>query len=157
MNVLREPDIADDSGKAWVVSVAAPQDLTTLSAYVVSVYGAHPLWNWWLVSAIHLRDVPGMPAAEKEYPEATHEFLILTINPKSCPPDPDNSNYEYLVPVDVQIQFDGIDDDQVRELCQQAVTAIVDGRMNPDQDYRSVWNSSIKLAVQAIKGTIKND
>jgi hypothetical protein len=148
--ILREPDIPGQAGKGWKVKVQPPQDETTLSAYLVSVYGAHPIWNWWLISFIHLRDIPGMPAAKKDYPEATYELLILTINPKSCPPDPDNPNYEYLVPVDVQIQFHGLEDEDVKELCKQAVTAIVDGCISPDQDYRFAWRELIKHKVQEL-------
>lgn len=140
---LREPDITGAAGKAWKVKVQPPQDKTTLSAYLVSVYGAHPFWNWWLVSVIHLRDVPEIPPAHKNYPEATHEFLILTIDPSGCPPDPDKPDYKYLTPVDVQVQFHGLDDERVQKFCEDAVTAIADGQISPDQDYRNAWKQLI--------------
>jgi hypothetical protein len=148
---LREPDIAGSHGKAWKVKVESLQDKTTLNAYLISVYGAHPFWNWWLISAIHLRDVEGMPAAVKEYPTATHEFIILTLDPKCCPPDSDDPQYKYLLPADVLIQFDGLTDTDVAKFCTDAVTAIVDGQMSPDQDYRSAWRQLIEYTVQQSK------
>jgi len=141
--MLREPDIAGSHGKAWKLKVKPPQDKTTLNAYVLSCYGAHAFWNWWVVSIIHLHDVEGMPAAVKNYPEATHEFLILTINPESCPPDPDNLEVAYLMPPDAALQFDGLTDEQAAKFVDEAVCAIVDGRISPDQDYRSAWEQAI--------------
>lgn len=41
----------------------------------------HPLWTQFTLSVIPLRDTPGLPPAKLHYPGATHELLVMALNP----------------------------------------------------------------------------
>ena len=147
---MREPDLKGACGKAWLLKAQADKP-ASLASWLVNRPGAHPHWQWWLVSVVHLRDVPGLPPANKQYPEAEFEFLIYSIDPTSCPnpvPD-DDGGYPHLIPFDVVEHFHGIQDGEAVRLCEGAIYSIVEGIISPDQDYRPVWS-------QLIAGTVRH-
>jgi hypothetical protein len=112
----------------------------------------HPLWNWWAIAAISLRDIHGVPPANKRYPEAEWELMIIALDPACCPPDPDiEGQLRYLTPIDVVFQFDGVSEDVVREIVEMAVKAICDGRLSPDRDFRSAWQVTLNATVEHYK------
>jgi hypothetical protein len=147
-NETRPPDLEGMAGrKAWRVRTGEPP--TGLAGFVVQVPGAHAWWDKWFVSMIHLRDVAGMAPAKKQFSEATHEFLILALNPE-FPVDLDHPSAHYLTPVDVVEQFGGVTDDDAISICEGAVIAILRGVASPDQDYRAAWKALIKNTVEHI-------
>lgn len=76
--------------------------------------------------------------------------MILAFDPET-PPDPDNrggDGAKILTPLDLVHQFNGVTDEQAERLCEGAVRLIVDGRMSPDQDYRSLWKEIIRNTVE---------
>lgn len=105
-----------------------------------------------MISVIHLRDIEGAKPANKQYPEAEYEFLIVSLNPDHQP-DPDNAaaTFRHLTPIDVAEQFHGLTDEQAKELCELAVRTIVDGVASPDQDWRAWWKDCIRNTVEHIK------
>lgn len=142
-------------GQAWELMPEKPavkDHEASISAWLINVPGAHPFWSWWSVGMIHLRDIPGVPPANKRYPEAEYEFMIYTIDPNRCPhPDPDKAaeGYPHLIPFDVSEQFHGVSDQDAARICEGAVRAIVAGYISPDQDYRMAWR-------RLLHGTIKH-
>lgn len=150
---MREPDKVGPYGRAWLLKrqeEASLAQTACLASWLVNRREAHLLWQWWLVSVVHLRDIPGVPSANKRYPEAEYEFLIYAINPEFCPdPVPDDpAGYPHLIPFDVIEQFHGITDQDVTRLCEGAVYAILAGQVSPDQDYRSIWKALIAETVR---------
>jgi hypothetical protein len=147
---VRNPDLKGACGRVWKLPlwVRSPEQEATLAVWLVHAPGSHPWWPWKEVCLIHLRDLPEVKPAHKKYPEAEYELLILSIDPIECPnPDPDLSKdgYPLLDPPDVVEQFDvkGSDHDAKR-IGDAAMTAIVNGFISPDQDWRSVWSAMIK-------------
>ena len=152
---MRRPDLIRAQTKAWKLPASAqatPDQAATISAWVVNG-PFHPFWSWWLISAIHLRDLPGVRPAHREFPEAGHEFIIVSLNPERGEPDieaieraedwGDPSVARFLVPPDLVYQVGGISDEQAAQCLDLMVQAIIDGRMSPDQDYREAWKESI--------------
>jgi hypothetical protein len=129
-----------------------PDHKAGLSSWIVNVPGAHPFWSHWMVAVCHLRDLPGVRAANKKYPEAEFEFIIASINPESCPnPTVARALVEGLPlmsPIDVVEQFHGVKDEDAARVCEGAIRAIIDGHMSPDQDYRSAWKTVIHATVK---------
>lgn len=160
---MRDPDLSGIGGCAWDVltptSPTEPDHQAALAAWILNVPGVHPWWQWWMLHVIHLRDIPGVPPANKHYPEAEYEFGILSLNPEfENPPDIEaleagkSEGLHFLTPPDVCKHFHGITDQDARRLAALAVRVIVQGKFSPDQDYRSHWNHAIDATVEHFRG-----
>lgn len=144
---MRTPDQMGKAGQAWRLVASNP--IACLEGWLVQRPGAHPLWEWWVASVVHLREEPGLPPAAKSYPKAQYEFQIRTLDPEfRADPDLWDLGYRFLEPADVIEQFHGVTDDQARFVCTESVRRIVDGGISPDSDYRSSWSIEIQDRVQ---------
>lgn len=153
---FRQPDRTGAAGRAWLRQCKSdvPDHQATLASWLVNVYGAHPFWQWWAVSVVHLRDVPGQSRpAHKAYPEAAYEFLIVAIDPAwpEASSTADDLELPFLSPIDVCEQFHGVDDANAFRFCGMAVDLIVGGRLSPDQDYRSVWREVVRDSIAHLR------
>lgn len=138
---MRPPDLDGAVAKAW--NVQSGEHPTSLAAWFVNG-PFHPMWSWWAIALVRLRDVPGMPPAKRNYPEAEYEFIIMSVHPDH-PPDPDNPKHvEYLEPIDVVEQFHGVTERDAVRIVEACVKAIVDGRMSPDSD----WTAALQATVE---------
>lgn len=151
---MREPDLKNLVNAAWRVDISKPErteQIATIASWLVTG-PFHPAWNYWCVIVCRLRDIPGVKPANKQYPEAEYEFMIVSLNPEHQP-DPDHpaTTFQYLTPIDVVEQFHGLTDDQAKGLCELAARVIVDGRASPDQDWRAWWKKCIKNTVEHIR------
>lgn len=125
-----------------------------LSLWLIRRPGAHPFWQWWVVSVVHLRDMPDAAPAARLYEKAQYEFVIYAIDPHDCPePDPEKpeQGYPHLIPLDVLEQFHGVTDEQARQLTAAAVSSIVDGLLSPDEDDRPRWQKWVATKVQSMR------
>lgn len=59
----------------------------SLASWVIHLPTAHPSYPFYLLSLAHLRPVAGGAAAELATPDASHEFMVLTLNPAYRPWD----------------------------------------------------------------------
>ena len=155
----RAPDeISDDAKcKAWrITETANPKNkasAATQGAWLVQQPGVHPLWEYWMINVAHLRPIEGTPDPALHFDGATHEFVILSINPEACPmPDPDKP-YElrFLSPPDLTKQVKDISDDDAKIMIDQMVSLVVNGRMALDSDYRGAWNTLLDNTVLHLK------
>ena len=117
--------------------------------WIVHAPGAHPFWTYWAVSIVHLRPIAGAKPPHKKFPGATHEFMILALNPDKPLPSldvPSTGKWPlyFLEPFDVVEQFEAATDAIANEIGELAVRAIVAGKASPDQDYRSWWAEAIR-------------
>jgi hypothetical protein len=132
---------------------------TTLSMWLING-PYHPFWSWWSVFVMALRDVPGAPPFNKQYPEAEYEIVCVSLNPEGEPgrpklPDPDKIEAGdiqggmpgFLVPPDWTVQFHKVTDAQAVKICEMAVRAIVAGQ-SCDSDFRQWWKGSITKTVE---------
>lgn len=152
--IAEPPTFTGRAGSAWrtrqlpMGQRTKPDHDATVGVFVVRVPGAHILWDHWLVSMIHLRDITGVPPAHRTFPSATHEFMILALDPGEPLPSLDVTadwHPRTLRPVDVLEQLELADDvvaDEVLELAVQAITA---GSISPDQDFRTAWKEALVL------------
>lgn len=157
---MRPADKEGPYGKAWTCALPPlgqrdkPDADGCLAYWLVLAPKSHIYWPYKLISALHLRDIPGAKPAFKVYPEAQYELNILSINPELCPnPDPDDllKGYPTLRPADVVVQFHDVKDEQVVMMVDWAINAIVQGQLVPDQDYRSHWADIISTTIDHIK------
>lgn len=143
---MREPDKEGVFAKAWLSRLRGtkPAHEAHLASWVINGDSFHPLWRWWVMTLIHLRDIPGVKPARRRYPEAGYELLIVTINPHDTPPDPDlTASVHYLYPPELVYHFDGVTDEQALEILGHGVTAVLSGHLHPDVDWRPLWESAL--------------
>lgn len=112
----------------------------------------HPFWHWWLVSVIDLKDHPGMPPANKQYPEAEYEFCIWSlegeVNVDAIDAgDIENRGFKILQPADVTFHFHRVTREQAAEICDAAVATIVAGQ-SCDSDFREWWKGMLARTVE---------
>lgn len=123
-----------------------------LSAWLITAPDEHPLWSQFLLSMISLADIPGTEAAYRQYPEATHELLLMTLNPAHGPYTRDTfahpDGISFLMPPNVVHQFTSTDAKAIHlaELC---VRAVLDGLLRADvgdapQALRAHWAQTIR-------------
>jgi hypothetical protein len=149
---MRAADYQHPSGewRAWKCE-PTPDAPACLALYLLFCPGAHAAWSWWQLSLCHLRDLAGLPPASKQFPEATHEILILSINPEACPlPDPDSPPWPYLTPFDLVEQV-MTNDENGKQILARMVETIMTGRVSPDVDFRRYWQQFIQAAAQVLE------
>jgi len=134
-------------GSAWQIDMAAvavrhgfaedPRQSVTLPCWIASAAYAHPMWSHYAILCVALRETPGVPAPVINMPGATHEVMVFALDPKRIPAVDDFP--AYLQPVNFAGQFIEPDDLSATVRVQQAVQDIIDGKLNPDTDFRSMW------------------
>jgi hypothetical protein len=164
---VRPPDLSGPA-RAWLIDDSKSREAHvrewgyeagSLVTWIVNG-PYHPLWSWWHVGVIHLRDIPGAPPANKQYPEAEYEFAIYSLDPSGKdgrPKAPDIDLIEagetkrgfpgFLSPPDVQFHFHRVTDEQAIKICNRAVEHIVGGR-SCDSDYREWWKAALAGTVE---------
>lgn len=142
---MRHADWKGTHGLAWKVKPNSEESKKTSPAvgaclvqWLMSLPQSHPFWHGYLFSLTHLRDLAGVPPAEKSYPEAEYEFSIYALNPELALPDPDGEPFEppLLHPANLVTQFHGLDDAAAIASTEVLARGFVDGYMSPDTDYR---------------------
>ena len=127
----------------------------------------HPVWPQFVLSVLHLRDQAGMPPARLHFPGATHELLVVALNPGKgrratvhAPETLTQGGFRavggHLEPVDVVHQFTATDDEmtQLAELCARGCA---DGLLTPSTDdarayYREQWLSACVRTLAHMRG-----
>jgi hypothetical protein len=148
---VREPTIRGTDADAWQLDI--PDSPATVACWLVHGMNFHPLWTWWMLTTIHLRDEDGLPPAYKTYGGATHEFQIVSLNPEQKI-DIDaieaGGTVSFLQPHDAVVQFGGVNDQMAKEVNRIAVHMVCSG-CSPDSDYRQWWNAAILRAAETIR------
>lgn len=138
--------IADTAGEAWehdldgaLASIPDPHPPSelTVASWLIRAAWAHPLWSWYWLGCVSLRDVPGAPPATIYLPGATHEVFVYALQPDK--PVYIDDYPKRLEPANFHGQFIEPDDAAAAARMRRTVQDIVAGRLNPDTDARSAW------------------
>jgi hypothetical protein len=122
----------------------------------------HPAWPQFALFVVHLRDTPGRPPANLQFPGATHELVVMALNPGSPPRVQEPEALErgdqvgHLEPIDVVHQFEATDD-EMRRLAELAARGCVDGILTPSTDdareiLRERWLASCVRTLAHMRG-----
>ena len=151
--ITTPPDFSGPFGKAWRIALAPigqrskPDFDATLDLFLVQRSGAHVCWDHWLVSIVHLRPMAGVRPARINLEGATHELMIVALDPEQPLPGLDSTapgwRSAWLTPIDVMEQFACPDDAMAHHFLELSIQAIVNGFLSPDQDDRARWKASI--------------
>lgn len=117
-------------GKIYEITDQRAKQAASLAGWLMLLPGAHPLWNWYLLNVIHLRDIEGMPPAVKAEVSHTHEIIVVALDPERGRPDPANAeSWQHLVPVNHAVQFAASNDGDAIDLGYAVACALADGRL----------------------------
>jgi hypothetical protein len=152
---MKEPDYSGRIGKAWkldfsVIEKRRPEHAANLACWLLHVPRAHPLWPQYVLSLIHLRDVPCQ--AKPPYlrmPNASHELQLLALNvPEFGPftfenwPDQVQKHGWFLLPTNAVEQVAHLNDEKALHLTKLVAKACVDGLLPVElDDYRGRYGS----------------
>jgi hypothetical protein len=134
----------------------------TVDFWVITSPGWSPAWEQFLLGVVRLDDdVPGFPAPVRHFEGATHEQLLVALNPDGGPYDADKiATYfqappvPFLEPVNHINQFTATDD-EMRDMSWFAVWGVLQGVLplepNGDRD-REAWLTSMTKTIAHIRG-----
>jgi hypothetical protein len=154
------PDVFGIYGKGWRVAKVPSEKLVTNPAWAATIDqfyvhrpDVHPWWHSYVMTVIHLRDIPGTQPPTKGFPEATHELTVMALDPRFPFPSPNESGaYRHLTPINinVHVQLTTKDPDaSAARLLELTAKAVVTGTLNPDTDGRAAWGP-------VVRGTVKH-
>lgn len=157
---MREPDVNGITGRGW--KAAPAKEVLAgwpagLDMWLMHVPGAHPLWSWYVVSAVSLADIAGVKPATKRTPSSTHELVVIALAPEFQPSDAWCSQSDQrwsrhiLRPLNLCEQVESFDDEKVNELAFLFVRAFCNGHANPDDDFRSYNKQVFAATVDHLK------
>lgn len=113
-----------------------PKSAETLCWWLITSPGWHPLWSQFSLWVARLRDdVPGFPAPYRQFLGATHELIVVAVNPEngfySADGISESKRLPHLTPVNICQQHEATDAEMV-EVAALVCRAIVYGRLNPE-------------------------
>jgi hypothetical protein len=170
-----EPDFSGSAGRAWKLEVWGPQAAATVCHFLITAPVYHPLWYQYDLAVIRLGSFPGLPAAHLQFPGATHELMVMALNPETGhgkaghypehhTPECMNGehvrkrNLSFLEPGNVAWQVIA-GDAEMEQLAGMAVQAVVDGKWNPEtadapDAIRAAWNAGLTRTLAHLRGEI---
>ena len=125
-------------------------------------------WDRYMLSAVTLADMPGYPPANRRYPAAEYELLLLALAPDKHPTPDDPESWEPMDPPNVIEQFHGISRDQVVQLVGDLAQACIDGHLMAEmsvyvytgphagklmvvQQLREKWTDTVRAGVHHLQ------
>lgn len=138
-------------GAAWEVDVEAfrrtlgntADDDALLTSWIMEVPEAHPVWNSYLIFMLHLRPLPGRAEAIIHLTGATHEMELWAIDPdakRGAIILGETNPWPWVLhPGNFAAQLVAADDTAAIATLEDAVAAVVAGRLNPDTDFIRQW------------------
>ena len=143
-----------------------PQWAETLCSWLLTAPWAHPLWSQYDLIVVRLRDgMPGFPPPKRQFDGATHELLVIALNPEYGPFTPaslrkfaDKGSLPLLTPVNIAEQVEATDD-EAAELAELAARSVVNAQLNPETGdapdrIRMNWKASLVKTLAHIRGEV---
>lgn len=159
MKITHEEAIEGSAGTAvrlgFTLSDTDLNDISaTLGMWFLTCPGQSPAWYHFMISCIHLREIEGVKAAHLEFPEATHEFLLLALDPSLNPEPTKPKTWQYLRPVNFVGQYALDNDDQAVHLLNMAARAVATGYLwaePPLSGQREPWDITMRQFIHDLR------
>lgn len=144
-----------------------PDWAETVCSWLLTAPWAHPLWSQYNLAVVRLRDgIPGFAPPKRQFPGATHELLVVALNPEHGPQDVKRMQ-EYaaagggmpcLTPVNIAHQLEGTDE-EAAELAEFAAAAVAHAALCPEtadapEQVRADWKASLVKTLAHIRGEV---
>lgn len=143
-----------------------PEAAETVCSWLLTAPMAHPAWSQYNLAVVRLREMPGWPPPKRQFPGATHEFLVVALDPEQGPYTAENmkrfidgeqaGRLPYLTPVNIAHQIEGTDE-EARRLAVYAAWGVTVGALWPEtadapSRIRGEWKSSLVKTLAHIRG-----
>jgi hypothetical protein len=154
-------------GTAVELSLDGPRAGQTVCHWLLTAPAFHPLWSQYVLCCVRLDDVPGFPPPHRKFPGATHEFIVVALDPTHGPYDvakmagyaERGGGLPFLTPVNIAEQFTATDY-EMRQVCALAASAVVmHAALNPETGdaptrIREEWLASITKTLAHMRGEV---
>lgn len=142
-----------------------PEAGQSVDHWLLTAPSYHPLWSQYVMAVVRLDDVPGFPAPKRQFDDATHELLVVALNPHAGPQTAATmaehartGAMPYLTPINYADQFTATDE-EMRQLASWAAWGVVNGVLNPETAdapalLREAWLTSMVKTLAHIRGEV---
>lgn len=141
--IEKKPAEEFSNGNVWDVDGVEGHP-TCLRIVILRFPEAHPMWHDYMLSLVHLRPVEVMPAPSLQNQNSSHELMCFALDPAANNQPTNFDSFKPLLPQNLVFQFEGLTDDQAKEAFAHYLTALSNGRMSPDTDYRTAQRTMLK-------------
>lgn len=143
-----------------------PEFSATVQHWLITAPNYHPMWDQYVMVCLRLCDLPDQPPAFKKFPEATHEIMIVALDPRAgkhdqakmttyVTPGPAKGQMPFLLPVNVQAQVIS-GDEEMANLTPVLVRAITHHGFTPETSdapevIREAWDQLVEMNLSAMR------
>lgn len=101
-----------------------------LDGWLLHIPDATPFWYMYVCAVVHLREGENLPPPNLQFKEATHEILVLALDPSKSVINRANMRHvTILTPPNYGLQFTARDDSHALQVCQAFAQALVDEKV----------------------------
>lgn len=136
-----------------------PGHVAQLAAWIIEAPDRHPVWHSYLGTLTTLVELEALGPTHKNFPAATHEIIMLALNPEHPYEAPILGTdemapawpFHYLTPPNVVAHFVCTSDDIAGQVGNVAAVAVADGRLAIEPGGAMLsryWEGSLALAVE---------
>lgn len=93
-----------------MANVISENEGATVKAWFLRLPGHHPFWDCYMLSIASLRDMPDVEPAKKWFAEATHEIILVALNPDYDPHPEKRETWAMLRPINYAHQVAATDE-----------------------------------------------
>ena len=105
-----------------------PKDFqAALGNWFIEAPNQSPAWRHYMLSLIHLRSIEGVPPAHIRVPGATHEFMMMAMDPDPAPDPLNPKTWSYLRPVNLEQQVVLPSDEAAIKLLARSAQCVAEG------------------------------
>lgn len=132
----------------------------TVCHWLINAGTLHPVITQWFIGIVRLSDLPGVPPAHLQFTGATHEVLMVAVDPDypitaASAATPEH-RLQPLNPVNLAHQFTATDD-EMRLMAKGMAWAIAHGDMPPEpplgyESFRHKWLTVMVKTLAHIRG-----
>jgi hypothetical protein len=132
----------------------------TVASWFLTCPGQSPAWENYILGVVHLRPIEGAPAPIVTVPHATHEVIVIALDPARQPVATDPSTWRMLTPLNVCEQIQLPDDDAARDLLRLCAEAVVAGVLPAEpamSGAREPWRTTLLQSSAHARGEAHGD
>lgn len=143
-------------GKAGLIPAERYSNPTTqIAGWVITAPAWHPLWSQYFLGVVSLADLPGVPPPVLHFPGATHEIMVIALDPDHGPYDAEvigeGHKLKWLLPGNICEQIIATDE-IAREISEGLAHMVVQGLLCPEtgddpDGIRSQWRGTISRSL----------
>jgi hypothetical protein len=132
-----------------------PDEAATVAAWFLHCPGQSAAWDRYMLYVIHLRPIPGVKPAVVHVPHATHEVVLVALDPERNPVPAKPKTWSFLHPLNVVDQVTVPSDDAAQSLARDCAQAVVDGRLPAEPPLSGAvepWRSALIKTSAHLRG-----